>query len=513
MTTVTVPAPASVLRRFLPLFILLVLFLAVEFLCPRFPDNDEVFFKAAGRHLGAGGSFSAPELEGFLHFDPPVMRVFFAHPPIYSWLFGQTSRVLGMGWKVCVGYDGFISAVLSIFVFGLARRVGKTLGAREASHTFLSVVPALLTLLLRQPGRPDELGMIFGYAAVWTLSAGPVGIATALLSGFLTGLALCTSTGVLLGFLPLIAGFWLLHVDRARWPLLLALSAAGAVAATALCLVPIYLIEPTFYRQFLQHASAVVGSPLDRIRGETALLVRVAPGRILVMLATLPLLILGLYRSWNARPHLETLTIYIAPIVGFLLLFCLRSAHTYWWFLQPWFLIVALLVAARDWQRKKLSSLLPAAWLILWVSVALIWPAKAYVTRMTLPSDQRIAYCEERLRQIIPAGATVLTTSGWWALARDHTVLDTTFSEIDDLGRIEFFVGDSNGTGVPGKWMEPENPRYAELLRNEFEIIRDDLPREPVRIFGQRISRSAYGFGSIVLRRTSKPAITPKTGN
>lgn len=513
MTTMPVPAPASFLRRFLPLLILLVLFLAVEFLCPRFPDNDELFFKAAGRNLGAGRSFAAPELEGFLHFEPPVVRVFFAHPPVYSWLFGQVSRVLGFGWKVCVGYDGVISAVLTVCVFGLARRAGNMLGAGNAPRVFLSLAPAVLTLLLRQPGRPDELGMLFSYAALWSLSAGPVGIATALLSGFLTGLTLCTSTGVLLGFLPLIAGFWLLHVDRSRWPLLLALSAAGAVAATALCLVPLYLIEPTFYRQFLQHATAVVTSPWDRMRGEMGLLVQVAPARILIMIATLPLLFLGLSRSWNTRPCLESLTIYIAPTVGFLLLFCLRSAHTYWWFLQPWFLIVALLVAARNWQRKKVSSLLPAAWLILWMSAALVWPAKGYVARMTLPSDQRISHCEERLRQIVPAGATVLTTYGWWALARDHAVLDSTFSEIDDLGRIEFFVGDGNGTGMPGKWREPENPRYAELLRNEFEVVRDDLPREPASIFGQKISRSAYGFGTIVLRRTSKPAMTPKTGN
>jgi hypothetical protein len=220
-----------------------------------------------------------------------------------------------------------------------------------------------------------------------------------------------------------------------------------------------------------------------------------------------------LSRSWNTRPRLETVTIYIAPLAGFLLVFCLRTAHTYWWFLQPWFLIVALLVAARGWQRKNVPSLLSAAWLILWVSAALIWPAKGYVARMTLPSDQQISRCEERLRQIIPAGSTVLTTSGWWALARDHTVIDTTFSEIDDLGRIDFFVGDSNGTGMPGKWREPENPRYAELLRNEFEIMRDDLPRERVHLFGKTISRSAYGFGSIVLQRTSKPAITPKAGN
>jgi len=513
MTTISMPAPASVLRRFLPLLILLVLFLALEFLCPRFPDNDEVISKAAGRNLGAGRSFSAPELEGFLHFEPPVVRVFFAHPPVYSWLFGQATRLLGFGWKVCVGYDGFISAVLSICVFGLARRMGHLLDARKASLAFLPLVPALLTLLLRQPGRPDELAMVFGYAALWSLSAGPVGIGTALLSGFLTGLTLCTSTGVLLSILPLIAGFWLLHVDRSRWPVLLALSAAGALAAAALCLVPLYLIEPTFYRQFLQHAGAVVTSPWDRIRSETALALQVAPARLLILIATLPLLVLGLSRCWNTRPRLETLTIYIAPMAGFLLVFFLRTAHTYWWFLQPWFLIVALLVAARRWQRKNVSSLLPAAWLILWVSAALIWPAKGYVARMTLPADQRIAHCEERLRQIIPAGSTVLTTSGWWALARDHTVIDTTFSEIDDLRRIDFFVGDSNGTGMPGKWREPENPRYAELLRNEFEVLHDYLPREPARIFGQRISRSAYGFGSVVLRRTAKPAITPTPGN
>ena len=338
----TMPAPVSFLRRFLPLLFLLVLFLAVEFLFPRFPDNDEVISKAAGRNLGAGGSFSAPELQGFLHLDPPIERVFFAHPPVYSWLFGQVSKCLGFGWKVCVGYDGFISAALALCVFGLARRASHLLDAGNASRALLSLTPALLTLLLRQPGRPDELAMVFSYAALWSLSAGPVGMATALLSGFLTGLTLCTSTGVVLGLFPLIAGFWLLHVDRARWPLLLALSAAGAGAAVALCLVPLYLLEPTFYRQFFQHASAIVPSPWDRIRGEMGLIVQVAPGRILIMLATLPLLFLGLFRSWKTRPRLETFTIYLAPMAGFLVLFGLRSAHTYWWFVQPWLLIVAL---------------------------------------------------------------------------------------------------------------------------------------------------------------------------
>ncbi len=512
MTNITMPAPASVLRRFLPLLILLVFFLAVEFSCPRFPDNDEVICKAAGRNLAAGGSFSAPELEGFLHLEPPITRVFFAHPPVYSWLFGQAAGLFGFGWKVCVGYDAIISAVLSVFVFGLTRRVSNLPGAASAPGIFVLLVPAVLTLLLRQAGRPDELAMTFAYAALWSLSGGPVGIATALLSGFLAGLTFCTSTGVLLGFLPLIAGFWLLHVDRVRWPSLLALSAAGAITAIALCLVPLYLIEPTFYRQYFQHANAIISSPLARMRGELELAIRVALPRILIMVATLPLLFLGLVRSWNTRPRLETFTIYLAPVAGFLLLFYLRSAYTYWWFLQPWFLIVALLVVIQGWQKRKVTSVLSTAWLALCVSAALIWPAKGYIARMTLPPEQRIAYCEERLRQIIPPGSTVLTTHGWWALAGDHTIIDPTFSEVD-LQRIDFFVSDSNGTGERGKWREPENPRYAEWLRNEFAILHDELPRERVHLFGKTVSRSAYGFGSIVLQRTSKPAITPKAEN
>ena len=499
---------ATRLRHFVPLLVSLVIFFALEFLYPRFPEIDEEFFKSAGRNLSAGHSFAAPELENFSylsHLVPPVQHIFFAHPPVYPWLFGQAVRLLGFGWKTCVTYDALISAALSVCVFGLTWKLSRMMMLPESRppRTALLLLPALFTLLLRQTGRPDELAMTFSYANLWLLSMGPFGVGTALASGFLAGLTLCTSTGVWIGFLPLIGGFWLMHANRARLTLLLTLSMAGTMGAAAICLVPLYLMEPTFYHQFFQHARVVVESSTRiRIAEAVQLAWRVAPSRLLVMVATLPLLCLGLVRAWPLRPRLETFTIYVAPIAGFLLIFYLRSSYPYWWFLQPWFLTVALLVVARSWgKERKWSSLAATTWLGLWLTGAMMWPVKAYVARVSLPSNQQIAFSEERLRQVIPVNATVLTLNGWWTLARDRTVLDPNASDIDDLRRIDYFVADGNGTGKPGSWSEPANPRYKALLRSEFEVIRDDLPRERVQILGRAVSASAYGFGSIVLRR------------
>src|SRR5262249_5947510 len=71
---------------------------------------------------------------------------------------------------------------------------------------------------------------------------------------------------------------------------------------------------------------------------------------------------------------------------------------------------------------------------------------------------------------------------------------------------IQYFVTDGNGTGQPGVWFSPGNPRYDAMVRESFEVISDNLPRTPLRIFGLRITNSAYGFGTIVLRRTQAKA-------
>src|SRR5689334_2958292 len=86
---------------FLSLLLLLAAFFMLEFKYPRFPATDEIFFKSPGRNMSQGGAFAAPELEGFQHSNPPIERIYFPYPPLYSWLFGEWTRATGFGWAAC----------------------------------------------------------------------------------------------------------------------------------------------------------------------------------------------------------------------------------------------------------------------------------------------------------------------------------------------------------------------------------------------------------------------------
>jgi len=177
-----------------------------------------------------------------------------------------------------------------------------------------------------------------------------------------------------------------------------------------------------------------------------------------------------------------------------------RAAHTYMWFLEPWFLLTAVVVIAYL-QRQRLLRLVMTGWLVVWLSVASIWPVKDYIVRIALPAEQRLAPNAQKLRDLIPTGAGILTLGGWWALGSDRAVFDPIFSDLQDLDRIEYFVTDGDGAGAPGVWFRPGNPRYDAMIREHFEVISDTLPRTTIRLFGLRVTNSAYGFGSLVLRR------------
>jgi hypothetical protein len=497
--------------RHLPLLLLVAAFFVLEFTYPRFPDMDhETYFKAAGWNAIQKGAFAAPELEGYRHLDPPIERVYFTYPPLYTWLFGQWSRVTGFGWVACVGYDALISAVLAFIVYALAGVVADALlGPLSGSRrTALAFVPALLTLLFRQVARPDELGMALGFANLYWLllprasSARWSGVA--FVSGALAGLTLCTSLGVFLAFMPLLAALWLLRENDVREKAhALAAWALGAGLVAALCLTPLYLTHSHFYRQFFQYSHHLQSELRDGFAPMFSHAWQVSRQSVFLLFATMPVFCIGMIDLWRTGRIRETLALFVAPLVGFGLVSVARESFTYWWFLQPWFLLVAVIVAANFWwtRRSRLMAIVVASWLAAWVAVASAWPAKNYLARMTVAPEQRLATNVQKLRMLIPSGAGVLTANSWWALGDNRAVYDPRYSDIKDLARIEYFVTGSNGTGQPSFWVPPSNPRYEVMLRESFEVISDALPRAPVQILGLRITNSAYGHGAIILRR------------
>ena len=494
----------------LSLLLLLAAFFVLEFIYPRFPATDEIVFKSPGRNMSEGGALAAPELEGYLHLNPRIERVYFLHPPLYPWLFGEWTRATGFGWAACVGYDALISAALALVIFRVADAVAGMLLGPTWLGTALALLSALLTLLFRQVARPDELGMLLGFTNAWWLLRPPNSSSRwmSFLSGAVAGLMLCTSTGVFLAFMPLLAALWLRRVEKIPEIVPSAVAFGLGVAFTAvLCLMPFFLSHPDFYRQFLQHSQQVVlsTSAWGRLSEGVDLAWQVAPHRLFILFATVPVLCLGMVTFWHAGRIGETIALFVAPLVGFSLLMFVRSAHTYMWFLEPWFLLVAVVVTAYL-RRQRLLRLVVAVWLTVWLAVASVWPVKDYIVRIALPAEQTLVPNARKLRDLIPTGAGVLTLGGWWALGSDRVVYDPEFSDLQDLERIEYFVTDSNGTGEPGVWFRPSNSRYDAMVREHFRVISDTLPRMPIRIFGFRVTNSAYGFGSVVLRRVPAQA-------
>ena len=499
----------QVISRHLPFFLLLATFFVLEFACPRFPYLDsEISRKAAGLHLSLGGAFAAPELEGFLHVDPPAERIYFVYPPLYTWLFGQWTRMTGFGWAACVGYDALISGILAFIIYGLAGVVADAmLGPLSVlRRTAVAFVPALLTLLFRQVARTDELGMLLGYSNVWWLFLPPGHWrwpVVSIISGVLAGLMLCTSAGVFLAFMPFLVALWLLRVgemDMRQIRSSLAAVASGFGLVVAICVTPLLIADPHSYQQSFQHLHH------ETFGSGTVMLSRaweVFPQRLFILLATVPVLCVGMITLWRTGRIRETLVLFAAPLVGFGLVVLVRRSAEYWWFLQPWFLLMAVIVTADFWWSRdsRLVTTVVAGWLAIWVAIASAWPVKDYLVRMTLPPEQRLTTNAQRLRELIPKGAGVLTANAWWALGIDRSVYHPDYSDIGDLARIEYFVTDGNGTGQPGIWFPPVNPRYEAMVHDSFEVISDNLPRTPLRIFGLRITNSAYGFGTIVLRR------------
>jgi hypothetical protein len=501
-------------RSILPLLLLLAAFLVIEFAYPRFAVTDEIAYKAAGRNISQGGAFAAPELEGYLHATPPFERVYAHYPPLYMWLFGQWTRAVGFGWAGCVGYDALISAGLAIIMYGLANTTLSTLlGPPSAPRPIgLAFLTALLTLLFRNPGRPDELGMALGFANTWWLLLPHASSlrqpSVNFISGVLAGLMLCTSPGVFLAFIPFLAALWLRRAERLRnIAHSLAATALGGGLAVALCLTPLFLAHPRFYLQFFQ---AVQNLELlnDVVFRRFTVITdawHILPQSLLILFATVPVLCLGIAFLWQTGRVREMLAFFIAPLAGFAVVFFLYVSYYYWWFLQPWFLLIALVVVADCWRSPRLRPLASVAvgWLGMWLAFASIWPMKDYLIRITLAPEQTLTPNAQKLRELIPKGAHVLTESrsAWGILENDHSVYDPQFSDIQDLARIEFFVTDGNGTGQAGVWWWPRNTRYSSMVRDNFEVISDALSRTPLRVFGFSVTNSAYGFGTVVMRR------------
>jgi hypothetical protein len=459
----------------------------------RFVGLDEVFFKAPGREWARSGRLAAPELTGFLRdldppLEPPIEEVWFVYPPVYPFLFGVYTRLVGFGPRQCMVYDALIHGLLVFLTFGIARRLREGLPDRVCFGIGLAILPVGIFC------RPDELAMCFGMAGLLVLLRGSSWGQVAF-SGILFGLCAATSVGtaLLLGIVALTLLALSGRVLRgAGW-------SAAAGGAFVLAIAPVLIAHPDAYRQYLAHASTHVGRGNFLLSLFTHWENEQFHRSVLLaclLVAGVSLLARGSDLSWVRWRRL-----WLGPLLGlaFLAVFLPDKVY-YTWFLGPWMIVAAVVVWRSSANRLHPIVIRGVALAVLGFYAIAVAPfCKNLLTMCTLPKAQRLACNARRVRELIPPGSTVLTDDYWWVLADDCRVYDLYFGR-PDPETIDYIILTGNGSGNPQ--MVREVPAYlADYLPQHFQPIQNGINTESVSVFGRTVPNSAFGFGALVLAR------------
>jgi hypothetical protein len=465
----------------------------------RFAVTDEVFFKAAGRNWAQTGRFAAPELVGRLSEGPSLADVYFAQPPLYTFLFGVYVKLAGFSARSCIAYDLLIHMLLIWTAMAFARIVyGLAWG-------WAALCGALL-LTLGTAGRPDELGIVF---ALWAAPAFRSRLSEQVripVGGVALGLCLCTSLGAFLFLSPVLV--WeLLETQRdfRRRISVFAVAALLCAITAAVCVSPILIAHPTAYRQMIEHAgeqSAVLSAVTGEARNSTLGLIgywatMIRYGSSYAMLVGGLLLFAALCRLLDRSDDPAYRHIFILFVSLAAMELVMPGKYPYLWFQGCWLLIACVELAARisDSTSALPRRLLLAFGCCIWLAASL--PAIRWAGIMwSIPAGQSLTNSTRRLLEEIPAGAGVMTTDYWWDLGNRDRVYDLVFSD-PGASAVDYVVLSGNGSGKPGVPTD-----FRAKYKTGFAPVYDDLNREPTRVLSQAISRSSYGFGAYVLKNT-----------
>jgi hypothetical protein len=491
-------------RRYAVLAAACALYLVLMLTTTRFADFDEAFFKSAGREWAATGRFAAPELHGLLGLHSPAIdEVFGVYPPLYPFGFGLFARIFGFGWRQCVLYD----AVIHVLLVALAAVHAASLAQR--SRALLGSLVGLAVLFLGHPGRPDELAMAFGMGAILVLH--PRSLPRCLLAGFIFGLCAGTSLGAATVLAPTVAAVILTKPLSVRQKLI-ALAAVAIIAAATFALVvaPVLLADANAWRQYVSHLHLVATEGGQRSlldswvdtwgQGKQVILAVAGAGLVGV---TAPLLRAKLWalRSW--------LSSWGGPLAGLLVVVLVvpeRSRPTYPWFVGPLLLSATAVTLEEMWLEPRSRRAALALGLVAASSVVAssAWFVVGRVVMLSLPQAQAYEVARRTVDGLVPAGTRILVSDVWWVLADSRSAYDVNWCELsaDELEGVSFVVLTGNGSGAPGQ-PQPLPPRLASYVAENFEVALDELPREPTRLLGIRLTNSAYGFGPRILRRRS----------
>jgi hypothetical protein len=491
----------SWLRKNAPLLsVLLVLavFLTLQLSFGRFTRNDEILMKAPGREWAATGFWRNPEGAGHRHLTPPVEEVWMAHVPFHPFVYGLWIKAVGVGFRRNILFDALIHCALVLLSFSLARLRG-----RELSPWF-ATGGALLTTVVYNPGRPEEILCCFGLLAYLLLRNATLTPKRLILSGLSLGLCAATHPAGTL----LYAGLCSIALLNAPSPLTIRLRRVVAIAVlSSLVMVasvtPILILHPTAWHQFFVH----VGQQMHPSYHED---LRIAwrDGRsyLFLIFGCAVASVFDLART-QVR-FLDWFERYGFALTFTLLLAVRLPRHPYYfWYVPPVLVPAATATLAAIWARgARFQAYALGLTLAAFGALGALDYFKELVLMAALPPEQRAQPNADTIRRLVPPGSRIAAGELWGELGNEYHFRTPNHDPLP-LEQIDYVLLFPNGQRNLGEASKiPGNKSY--FTRN-FRLIYDNLPRTRTKVFGLPAANGFWGFGPRIYVNTSRAHLVP----
>lgn len=213
----------------------------------RVPHSDVFLFKEAGAKLALDGRFVASNLP---HMPPDEELPYAYYAPLYPYLFGMWSKVMGLGLKQSIFFDHLLKLIRTLLIILF---VWPWLKPRLNFLNVKGVSAAVFCLMMAfMPGdndRPDELGLVFGLAAWINLASETLTAGGLLRAGLFLGLCGASSpTAALLFGAGAFAFLFYRRLKKRAWVLF---SGQTLLTFLAICL-PVLLQDEDALSRFVK---------------------------------------------------------------------------------------------------------------------------------------------------------------------------------------------------------------------------------------------------------------------
>lgn len=486
------PIPQVLL--FLGLWLLYTLYLV--FSGTKLPGSDVFIFKEAGVNLALKGKFVVSNLP----FMPSNEEfTYYFYPPLYPFLYGLWTKVVGFGYEQGVLFDSFVKLIRTILILSFVWSPFKNASKTKIS-IFLSFL-LILSFLTSDGDRPDDLASILGFLSWHYLFR----------NGMLNKVACGVLLGITAGTSATAGVFFTLGVLAYLWPWLKNLASLLIVGGLSLVVfltiaAPIFIREPELYALFNRQASfsnflhfrnfegwSKIGSFLAFWAERLYICLMGAPS------VTFAAIVLALASLWVAQTEKlpSPWRTFIGAGLGMFPLIAIV------WIMQPyyqWFSILAFIafIGYHALTLKKKSAALLTV-----LGIALLPKAyeetKQFYISLQTPSTETVHEVGRLLRAEIPVGSSVAVTHDqFYTLNRDY--------KISNVGHICMHAEDadyiymSRAEGKAKQEIPIPNPCSTRAAC--FELVKNTSENKKFSLFGSATEYYVKTSGGTLYKNT-----------